>query len=55
MAINSKGEKGCESPICLCVNRWLLISSAVVLEGEWSPPSVGVFDIQHLLDSIVFD
>ena len=25
MAINSKGEKGCESPICLWVTRWLLI------------------------------
>jgi hypothetical protein len=23
--INSKGEKGCESPICLWVTRWLII------------------------------
>ena len=25
MVINSKGEKGCESPFCLWVTRWLLI------------------------------
>ena len=41
--INSKGEKGCESPVCLWVTRWFLISLAVVFQGARSPPSVKVF------------
>ena len=34
MAINSKGEKGCESPICLWVTRWLLIFFGSC-DAEW--------------------
>ena len=53
MAINSKGEKGCESPMCL----WVIL---VVIDFLWHfyygllPPFVGVFDIHCLLDYVVF-
>ena len=53
--VNSKGEKGCESPIGLWVTRRLLIFLAVVRRGEWSPPSVGVFDIHRFLEYVAFD
>ena len=53
--MNSKGEKGCESPLRLRAIRWLLIFLAVVYQGERSLPSVGVFDIHCLLDDIAFD
>ena len=36
MAIDSKSEKGCESPICLWVTRWLLIFLAVVHQSALS-------------------
>ena len=47
MVINSKGEKGCESPIFLWVTRWLLISFgscgvrwvvSSLCQSIWYPP-----------------
>ena len=46
MAINSKGEKGCESPICLWVTRWLIFFGSCEVawvissrcQSTWYPP-----------------
>ena len=58
MAINSKGEKGCESPICLSATRWLLIfigscaEAWVVSSFRWSiwDPPFARLDCFYLTD-----
>ena len=45
MVINAKGEKGCESPICLYVPGWLLISFGSCSPGWVVSSLCGVFDI----------
>ena len=59
MVINSKGKKGCESPICLWVTRWLLIffgscaGQRVVsslCRGIWYPPLARLYYFNWLMN-----